>query len=140
MTNGNIDFTKIQANIHYPSVLVRMDFLFLVYNPLEECDFYFQTFAVNTQQSMAANVKAFLAQTAELKYTYRQVNILIHTARYTSVPLELFEDSRWKLSSIKNFRKQNNEIILCNVLGKSNLVILFYDRQVNTFVSVRTTS
>ena len=76
MTNGNIDFTK--SSQYTLSIRLSTDgFSFSVYNPLEECDFYFQTFAVNTQQSMAANVKAFLAQTAELKYTYRQVNILI---------------------------------------------------------------
>ena len=92
MTNGNIDFTKSEQ--YTLSIRLSTDgFSFSVYNPLEECDFYFQTFAVNTQQSMAANVKAFLAQTAELKYTYRQVNILIHTARYTSVPPNIFNET-----------------------------------------------
>ena len=36
----------------------------------------------------------------------------------------------------QNFRKQNNEIILCNVLGKSNLVILFtIDKLTHLFLS-----
>lgn len=135
MTNGNIDFTK--SSQYTLSIRLSTDgFSFSVYNPLEECDFYFQTFAVNTQQSMAANVKAFLAQTAELQYTYRQINILIHTARYTSVPLELFEDEQMETIFYQNFRKQNNEIILCNVLGKSNLVILFtIDKLTHLFLS-----
>ncbi len=135
MTNENIDFTK--SSQYTLSIRLSTDgFSFSVYNPLEECDFYFQTFAVNTQQSMAANVKAFLAQTTELKYTYRQINILIHTARYTSVPLELFEDEQMETIFYQNFRKQNNEIILCNVLGKSNLVILFtIDKLTHLFLS-----
>ena len=124
MTNGNIDFTK--SNQYTLSIRLSTDgFSFSVYNPLEECDFYFRTYSVNTQQSMAANVKAFLAQTDELKYTYRQINILIHTVRYTSVPLELFEDEQMETIYYQNFRKQNNEIVLCNVLGKSNVVVLF---------------
>ena len=135
MTNGNIDFTK--SSQYTLSIRLSTDgFSFSVYNPLEECDFYFQTFAVNTQQSMAANVKAFLAQTAELKYTCRKVDILIHTARYTSVPLVFFEEEQMETIFYQNFRKQNNEIILCNVLGKSNLVILFtIDKLTHLFLS-----
>lgn len=135
MTNENIDFTKSKQ--YTLSIRLSTDgFSFSVYNPLEECDFYFQTYPVNTQQSMAANVKAFLAQTEELKYTYRQTNILIHTSRYTSVPLELFEDEQMETIFYQNFRKQNNEIILCNVLGKSNLVVLFpIDKLTHLFLS-----
>ena len=135
MTNENIDFTKSKQ--YTLSIRLSTDgFSFSVYNPIEECDFYFQTYPVNTQQSMAANVKAFLALAKELKYTYRQINILIHTARDTSVPLELFEDEQMETIFYQNFRKQSNEIILCNVLGKSNLVILFpIDKLTHLFLS-----
>lgn len=135
MTKSNIDFTK--SNQYTLSIRLSTDgFSFSVYNPLEECDFYFQSYAVNTQQSMAANVKAFLAQTDELKYPYKQVNILVHTPRYTSVPLELFEDEQMETIFYQNFRRQNNEIILCNVLGRSNLVVLFpIDKLTHLFLS-----
>ena len=43
---------------------------------------------------MAANVKQFLSEAEEVKHPYRQTNILIHSTRYTSVPLELFEDEQ----------------------------------------------
>ena len=132
------DFNKSEQ--YTLSIRLSTDgFSFSVYNPLEECDFYFQTFAVNTQQSMAANVKAFLAQTAELKYTYRQVNILIHTARYTSVPLELFEDEQMETIF---YQTSANRIINNTMqrIRKEQFSHSVYDRQVNTFVSVRTTS
>ena len=74
---------------------------------------------------MAANVKAYLTETEELKHRFKQVNILIHTSRYTTLPLELYEDEQTDLLFYQNLPPQNNEVVLCNILGKSNLVILF---------------
>ena len=47
--------------------------------------------------------------------------------RFTPVPLELFEDEQMDTIFYHNFPKAkgNNEIVLCNVLGRSNVVILF---------------
>ncbi|MBW9200242.1 DUF3822 family protein [Bacteroidales bacterium SW299] len=88
-------------------------------------DVLFRTFHVNPQHSMAANVKEFLAETDTLKHAFRQTNILIHTSRYTPVPFELYEDDQTELLFYQNLPKQNNEIILCNILSKSNIAILF---------------
>lgn len=46
------------------------------------------------------------------------------TPRFTPVPLELFEDEQMDTVFYHNFPKGNNEIVLCNVLGRSNVVIL----------------
>ena len=100
-------------------------FSFSIYNPLSGNDFYYRVYPVNTQRSMAANVKAFLAATDELKHPYKQTNILIHSFRYTPVPLELFEDEQMEAIFYQNLPQQKNEVILCNVLGKTNSVILF---------------
>lgn len=83
------------------------------------------TFHVNPQHSMAANVKEFLTQTEELKRPHEETNILIHTSRYTPVPFELYEDDQTEMLFYQNLPKQNNEVILCNILSKSNAVILF---------------
>ena len=100
-------------------------FSFSIYNPLLGNDFYFRVYPVNTQRSMAANVKAFLTATEELKRPFKQINILIQSERYTPVPLELFEDEQMEALFYQNLPKQQNEVILCNILGKTNTVILF---------------
>lgn len=74
---------------------------------------------------MAANVKEFLAEAETPKQTFRQTNLLIHTHRFTLVPLEWFEDELMETFFYQNFPKANNEIVLCNVLGKSNIVVIF---------------
>ena len=81
-----------------------MDF-FSIYNPLNGSDFFFHPYPVNTQRSMAANAKAFLAETEELKRPFKQVNILIHSERYTVLPFELTKMNRWSHSSIRISRK-----------------------------------
>lgn len=124
MANKAIDLTKSEQ--YTLSIRLSTDgFSFSIYNPLGSSDFLIQIRPVNTQHSMAANVKQFLSETEEVKYPFRQTNILIHSTRYTVVPLELFEDEQMENIFYQNFAKINNEIILCNVLGKSNMVILF---------------
>ena len=100
-------------------------FSFSIYNPLSGNDFYFRVYPVNTQRSMAANVKAFLTATEELKHPFKQINILIQSERYTPVPLELFEDEQMEAVFYQNLPKLQNEVILCNILGKTSTVVLF---------------
>ncbi|WP_308763317.1 DUF3822 family protein [uncultured Bacteroides sp.] len=119
-----IDFNKSEQYIL--SIRLSTDgFSFSIYHPLYESEAYFSSSPVNTQRSMAANVKAYLTETEELKHPFKQVNILIHTSRYTTVPLELYEDEQTELLFYQNLPTQSNEVILCNILGKSNVVILF---------------
>ena len=119
-----IDFNKSEQYIL--SIRLSTDgFSFSIYHPQRESEVYFSSSPVNTQRSMAANVKAYLTETEELKHEFKQVNILIHTSRYTPVPLELYEDEQTELLFYQNLPAQSNEVILCNILGKSNVVILF---------------
>ena len=74
---------------------------------------------------MTANLKEMLTETETLRYPYKRVNILYDSPRFTPVPLELFEDEQMDTVFYHNFPKGNNEIVLCNVLGRSNVVILF---------------
>lgn len=135
MSNKNIELVHTESDI----LSIRLStngFSFSIYNPERKENLYFQTVSVNIQHSMAANVKNFLANTPELNISYRQTNILIHTQRYTIVPLELFEDEQMELLFYQNLPKQNNEIILCNILSKSNIVILFsIDKLTHVFLS-----
>lgn len=118
-----IDFNKSEQYIL--SIRLSTDgFSFSIYHPQQSEEVYFSSSPVNTQRSMAANVKAYLTETEELKHRFKQVNILIHTSRYTTLPLELYEDEQTDLLFYQNLPPQNNEVVLCNILGKSNLVIL----------------
>ncbi len=111
-------------------------FSFSIYNPLSGNDFYYRVYPINSQRSMAANVKAFLAATSELKHPFKQTNILVHSSRYTPVPLELFEDEQMEAIFYQNLPQQKNELILCNILGKTNTVILFsLDKLAHLFLS-----
>lgn len=137
MSENNIDL--IQPEHKTLSIRLSTDgFSFSIYNPDKKSNLYYKHVPVNIQRSMAANVKSFLTNTPELNISYGQTNILIHTQRYTTIPFELFEDEQMEMLFYQNLPKQNNEIILCNVLGKSNVVVLFsIDKLTHIFLSER---
>ncbi|WP_455673542.1 DUF3822 family protein [Phocaeicola sp.] len=119
-----IDFSKSEQ--YTLSIRLSADgFSFSIYNPLGESDFCFVPYPVNASYSMTANIKEMLAATEALKHPYKRINILVDTSRFTPVPFELFEDEQMDALFYHNFPKNNNEIVLCNVLGKSNVVVLF---------------
>ena len=130
-----IDFTKSEQ--YTLSIRLSTDgFSFSIYSPLNGSDFYFRTYPINIQRSMAANVKAFLSATDELKCQFKQINILVHSSRYTTVPLEFFEDEQMEKIFYHNLPTLSNEVVLCNVLGKSNAVVLFsLDKLTHVFLS-----
>ena len=74
---------------------------------------------------MAANLKTLLADTEALKLPYRQINLLVETSRYTIVPFNLYEDEQMDILFHRNLTPKENELVLCNILSKSNTVILF---------------
>lgn len=74
---------------------------------------------------MAANVKEFLSESELATHHFKQINLILHTRRFTLVPLEWFEDEQMETIFYQNFKKENNEIVLCNVLGRSNAVVIF---------------
>ncbi len=132
---GTIDFT--QSKRYTLSIRLGADgFSFSIYNPLTGNDFYFVPYAVDVSSSMTANLKQMLAETDALKYPYKRINVLYDTARFTPVPLELFEDEQMDSLFYQNFSQEDNEIVLCNILGKSNVVILFaMDKYVHQLLS-----
>lgn len=127
------------SNLQQYTLSIRLSadgFSFFVYNSGNKNDFFYKVYPVNSQRSMAANVKLFLNDVPELKHSYKQVNILIHSERYTSVPLELFDDDDAELIFYQTFPKLNNEIVMCNVLNGSNIAILFsLDKLSHVFLS-----
>lgn len=130
-----LDFNKSEQ--YTLSIRLSTDgFSFSIYNPINGNDFYFRTFPTNNQRSMAANVKAFLAATEELNNRYKQTNILIHSQRYTVVPLDIFEEEYMEEIFYQNVREKRNEIVMCNILSNSNSVIIFsVDKLTHVFLS-----
>ena len=120
----NIDFTKSEQ--YTLSIRLSADgFSFSVHTLTNGECLFMDTFAVNTSYSLTANLKEMLASTSALQYRYKQTNILIDTPRFTTIPFELFEDEQTEELFYQNFAKSSHETILCNILGKSNVALLF---------------
>ena len=100
-------------------------FSFSICHPQKEEDRMLVDFPINPAISMTANLKEMIAANEALKYPYRKTNILIDTVRFTPIPFDLFEDEHLETLFYHNFSKTDNETVLCNILGKSNAVILF---------------
>ena len=121
-----IDFTKSEQ--YTLSIRLSADgFSFSIYNPLTDNDFCFSQHIFQIGRHGISGVDRMRNKAEALKYPYKRVNILYDSPRFTPVPLELFEDEQMDTIFYHNFPKAkgNNEIVLCNVLGRSNVVILF---------------
>ena len=119
-----IDFSKSEQ--YTISIRLSADgFSFSIYHPQADSDYTYVTYPVNTSYSLTANLKEFINATEAFKYSYKKTNILIDTPRFTFVPFELFEDEHQTDIFHYNFPPKDNETILCNILGKSNVALLF---------------
>ena len=119
-----IDFSKSEQ--YTLSIRLSTDgFSFSIYNPLSSNDFFYQKYDINAQHSMAANVKQFINDTQAIKNNFRRVNIFIASNRYTSIPLDFFNEANMESIYYQNVTKENNEIVLCNMLSRSNIAIVF---------------
>ena len=100
-------------------------FSFYIHHPSKEDEKCYVPYKVDVSYSMTANIKEMLASTEILKHTFKKVNILIESPRFTFVPFDLYEDDHSDTLFYQNFSKIDNETVLCNILGKSNTVLLF---------------
>ena len=119
-----LDFTKSEQ--YTLSIRLSADgFSFYIHHPSHKDERLAIPYQVNTSYSMTANIKEMLASTDILKQSYQKVNILVETPRFTFIPFDIYEDEQGETIFYHNFNKVNNEIILCNILAKSNTVLLF---------------
>ena len=120
----NIDFTKSEQ--YTLSIRLSADgFSFSIHSSQKEADCFCSSYPVNVSYSMTANIKKMIQVTEDLQYTYGQTNILIDTQRFTPVPFDIFEDEHTEELFYQNFQQIDNETVLCNILGKSNIALLF---------------
>lgn len=120
----NIDFTKSEQYIL--SIRLSVDgFSFSIHHPQKRDEQYYSSYEVNASYSLTANLKEMIASTEAFNHQYRQTNILVDTQRVTSIPFDLFEDEYTDTFFYHVFPPNKHETVLCNILGKSNIALLF---------------
>lgn len=119
-----IDFTKSKQ--YTLSIRLSTDgFSFSIYNPIHDNTQSIIEKEVDTSLSLTANLKNVFQESEFLSYSYKRVNIMIVSKRYTMIPLELFEEDEADLLFYHNHPKRENETIIYNVLKKNNVVVIF---------------
>lgn len=131
----NIDFTNTEQ--YTLSIRLSTDgFSFSVYNPLQEGESFLSEWSIETSLSLTANLKRVFQESELLKHAYKRVNLIITSKRFTTVPLELFEDEQAEAFFYHNHTPKENEVVLYNVLKKNNIVIIFgMDKSAHLFLT-----
>lgn len=100
-------------------------FSFSIYDPTEKASIIHTAYRIEPNISLTANVKQAWAKNEFLKLPFKRVNLLIDTPRYTTVPLELFEEAQAETIYYHNHPRNLSEVVSYNILNRSNCVILF---------------
>ena len=86
---------------------------------------------VDVTRPLAANLREAFHRMEWLGRPFRRVNVLMATRRFTSVPLEFFDEGMAEDFFYRNHLRAENEAVLHNVLRNSGAVLLFgMDRSV----------
>lgn len=119
-----IDFSKSEQ--YTLSIRLCTDgFSFSIYNPIQNVRSTLSEKTPNPSLSLTANLKTAFQESEFLSYTYKRVNILMASRRFTLVPLELFEDEQAEILFYHNHLKRENEKICTNLLRKNSIAIIF---------------
>lgn len=111
-------------------------FSFSLFSPVSEGGHHITPYQVDEARSLTANLKQCFRETEWLNHTYRRVNILIAGRRFTTLPLEFFEDEQAEEIFYHNHPKRENELVLYNILQRHNVVVVYgMDRSAHTYLS-----
>ncbi len=129
------DFTKSEQ--YTLSIRLSTDgFSFSVFNPLNDSHPQVEYYPVDKALSLTANLKQTFRTLEWLHHAFRRVNVLIADKRFTTMPLEFFEDEQAELLFYHNHLRRENETVLYNIPTGSNVVLLFgIDKSVHNFLS-----
>jgi hypothetical protein len=120
----SIDFSKSEQ--YTLSIRLGTDgFSFSLFDALSEGDSLIADRAVDTSTSLLVNLKQTLREEQWLTNAFRKVYVLIDGNRYTTLPLELFEDEQAEAFFRQNFAPARNEVVRYQLLHRSNVVVLF---------------
>ena len=130
-----IDFTKSKQ--YTLSIRLSTDgFSFSIYNPIHDDSFSVIEKEIDTSLSLTANLKAVFHESDFLGHSYKRVNIMLASKRFTIVPLDLFEEEQADLLFYHNHQKRENETVIYNILKNNNVVIVFgIDRSAYSFLT-----
>ncbi len=119
-----VDFSKSEQ--YTLSIRLSTDgFSFSIYNPIHDNEFYFVPKEIKPSVSLAANVKEIFKESEFLNHPYKRENVLYISKRFTLIPFELYEDDDIESIFYQNHPKQENEIVLCNILKKSGIALVY---------------
>lgn len=111
---------------HILSIRLSADgFSFSVFNPSDDSSFDYVTCRIDPGISLTANLKQTLAEHELLRKPFKRTNILVAASGYTLIPFELFEDEQVEEIYYCNHARRHNEVVLYNILDRSNLVVAF---------------
>lgn len=116
------------SNTEQCTLSVRLsaeEFSYSIYNPAQAKAYRFFKKDTNENLSMAANVKEAIKENDFLKQVYRKVNVMVVTKKFTLIPFELFEDEQVESILYHSHTRNENEIVLYNILKKANVVVAF---------------
>lgn len=84
---------------------------------------------------LTVNLRKICEERPWMHRPFWQVNVLMVTKRFTSVPLELFAENMAEVMFYRNHLMQENELVLCNPLRVDNVAVLFgFDKSVRDFL------
>lgn len=129
-----IDLTKSKQ--YTLSIRLSTDgFSFSIFNPIQDNSLSLMEKEIDTSLSLTANLKKVFHELDYLSCSYKRVNIIMASKRYTMVALELFEDEQAELLFYYNQCKRENEAVLYNIVKKNNVVVIFgIDKSALTFL------
>jgi glutaredoxin-related protein len=114
-----------EQNQNILSIRLSIDkFKYTTFDPFQENIATIADWELNPSLSLTANLKKFLHEEDDFN-NYKQVNVMLESSRYITVPIELFDDEQTELLFYHNITKHENEIILYNILQSINSVVIY---------------
>ena len=129
-----IDFDKSKQ--YTLSIRLSTDgFSFSIYNPIHDNTLSLIEKEIDESMSLTANLKSIFRESEFLTYPYKRVNVIMVSKRFTTIPLEIFEDEQVEIIFDHNHVKRENEIVCYNILKRNNTVVAFgMDKSAHTFL------
>lgn len=110
-------------------------FYFTVYNPIRDTAIHSHRWEIAPELSFMANLRQAYKELDFLSYTYKQVQVMVVTPRFTMLPAEMFDERQTEQLFYYNYQPKENEVILADDLPRNGAVILFaLDKSAHQFL------
>ncbi|MGN0309605.1 MAG: DUF3822 family protein [Bacteroides sp.] len=115
-----------------PTLLIRLGtdgFYFATLHSSDHSRPTIAQYAIDETLSMTANIKQFVKDQQWHTHSFKRVEVIVATERFTLMPLDHFEDEQADMFFGYNLSPRENEEVGYDILSASNVVVLFgYDR------------